>query len=34
MYWTWLGVIDLSEETNERIVDLTNTENRYELKKK
>lgn len=33
MYWTWLGVIDLSEETNEIIVDLTNTENRYELKK-
>ena len=34
MCWTWLGLIDLIEdETNERIVDLTNTENRYELNK-
>jgi hypothetical protein len=33
MFWTWLGVINLNEETEENVIDLTNTENRYELKK-
>ena len=33
MCWTWLGVINLNDDTEEKVVDLTNTENRYELKK-